>query len=192
MIGDNFDIGTSGNRQKMTVSEYLKYGGLAVLFLLFILLYVLEFKYFNLALGIKPLVFGSLIVGFLIGVGLGFLFSKSAEDLTDRVQVYAFFILLCTIFMPLFGSLSNRLLSFQKAQPEQVEFVEQSPFYASRLGVIKGEKIQPTGYNNFFYRNNKLYRVKTSERLFSENLEKGDSIDIPIKKGLWGIAWVQL
>lgn len=191
MFGDNFDIGSSGNRQILSREEYLKYGGLGVTFILLIVLYVFEFKYFNLALGIKPLILGALLFGLLLGLFLGYRFRKSGTDLTERVQIYVFFVFLCVIFMPLFASLSNRLLSFNAIHQEEVEFVEQNASYSSRMGVIKGEHIKPNNYHSFFYRDNQLYRVKTKSPLFSPDQERGDRVSISVQKGLWGIEWVK-
>lgn len=191
MFGDNFDMGSGGNRIKMSRAEYLRYGGLGLLFILLIVLYVFEFKYFNLSLGIKPLILASLLFGLLLGLFMGYRFRKSAGDLTERVQIYVFFVFIFMIFMPLFASLSNRLLSFRAVQMEEVEFVDQSANYSSRMGLIKGETVKPTGYHSFFYRNNHLYRVKTKQALFSPEQERGDRVAIPIRKGLWGIEWIK-
>lgn len=190
MFSENFDIGSSGNRIKLSRLEYLKYGGLGLLFIGLIVLYVFEFKYFNLALGIKPLILGSLLVGLLLGMFMGHRFRKTAEDLTERIQIYVFFVAIFMVFMPLFASLSNRLLSFSTIQQTEVEFVEQNAYYSSRMGVIKGEEIKPNSYHSFFYHKDKLYRVKTQSPLFSSELEGRETVVIPIKKGLWGVPWV--
>ena len=67
---------------------------------------------------------------------------------------------MCMIFMPLFASLSNRLLDFKPLELREVEFFEEVPFYASRYGIMEGEQIKPSGYYSFFFHEARLERIK--------------------------------
>lgn len=185
----SFDGMGGGNRLRLSRSEYLRYGGLGLLFVLLIVVYVFEFKYFDRTLNVKKLVVGSLLFGLTLGLFLGYKYRSSARDLTERFQIYTFFVFICVIFMPLFGNLSNRLLSFAPARVMEVEFVEESAFYASNYGVIKGEKIKASGYYFFFYRDGKLERIKNNKPLFPDKA-RGDMVPLRVKKGLWGFQLV--
>lgn len=178
----------SYEREKMTRWEYLKYGSLAIFLLVLIVLYVLEFPYFSNTFGVKKLVVASLVVGGLLGGIIGYFFRKEAEDLTERIQIYVFFIILTMIFMPLIGSLSNRLLSFQAAATEQVEFVQVEPFFTDRFGILKGEKVKPNAFHTFFYRQDCLSYIRTKTNIFSL-AQTGDLINITTRKGFWGFDY---
>ena len=182
---DPFGPGLGGNREKLKTSEYLRYGGLGVFLILLIVLYVFEFRHFDNTLRVKGLVIASLIVGALLGLLLGIRYRHRGADLTEKVQIFVFFIVISMIFMPLIGNLSNRLLSFRQAVPTEVEFVEERPYLSDRMGVIKGEEIKPTGYYLFFYHQQTLFRIKSKTARFG-GLQRGDLIQLDIKKGLWG------
>jgi len=111
--------------------------------------------------------------------------------MAERIQVYTFCIVLSTVFMPLLGSLSNRLLSPYSPESRTFEFVKEEAYFADRFGMIKGELPQPSGYYLFFYRDGHLERLSTKEPL-GEGLEKGDTLSLTIKKGLWGFEWVKI
>ena len=186
MLFDDFSFGSFGGRREiLKTREYLIYGGLGLIFILLVVLYVFEFRVFDRTLEVKTLVIRSLLFGILPGAWLGYLFRRSGKDLTEKVQIYVFFILMSVLFMPLFGSLTNRMLSFRPVRTVQVELEGETPFYASRFGVIKGEKIEPTGFYTFFYYNGHLERLKSKQALFPGK-ERGDQVDLDLRKGLWG------
>ena len=167
------------------MSNYLKSFFIALGLILLVVLYVFEFPYFSNTLQAKNLIISSAIIGILIGIGLGRYFAKSTKDSLERLQVFVFFIFLSALFMPLFGSLSNRLLSYHPIQSEQVELFKREARYVNRFGAIKGEKIEPTDYFTFIIRSGNLERIKSKRSLFEEK-KKGDLVEIAIKKGLWG------
>ncbi|MDX1942335.1 MAG: hypothetical protein SFU99_17350 [Saprospiraceae bacterium] len=154
-----------------------------------IVLYVFEFEYFNRTFQVGTMTFWSMLIGIAFGLLVARRFLKSANDLIDRVRV----VLLCTvgiaIFMPLFASLSNRLWSFHPTTPVAVEFVESEAYIGSALGLMRGEKITPTGHRTFVYRDTKLLKIQTKEALFPE-AQRGDTVQLPVKKGLWGFEFV--
>lgn len=174
--------------ERMSRVEYIKYGSLGLFLLAMIVLYVFEFPYFSNTFGVQKLVFISLIIGAIIGIVIGYLLRKDAEDLTERIQYYVFFIILSMIFMPLLASLSNRLFSFQKETTEQVRFVEITPFYADRFGILKNEKVKPNAYHTFFYRENDLCYIRTKSNVYT-SAQPGESISIQTREGFWGFDY---
>ena len=179
--------GGGQNRMKLTKAEYLK-GTLGFLFLMgLIVLYAFEFKYFSNTLEVKSLVVRSLLFGFLIGGVAAYFFTKDYTDLLERLKVSMFFIILIPLFMPLFGSLSNRLLSFEEKEKTEVEVFAQQVYGASRFGNVKGQ-INKDGYYLFFIKDSKVYRVKTKNLLFP-NAQKGDRVTVNFKKGFWGYEY---
>ena len=174
------------NRMKLTKNEYLK-GIIGVLLIIgLIFLYAFEFKYFSNTFTIEKLIVRALLFGLVIGIGLGYYYSKNIKDSTDKLQLYTFFILTSLVLSPLFASLSNRLLSWHEVKNVEVELEQQSTYIGSRFGKLEGQKWD--GYYLIFYKDKKLERIKTRELVFP-NARKGDMIIIPIKKGFWGYEY---
>jgi hypothetical protein len=150
-----------------------------------VVLYVLEFPYFDRTLNVRSLIGWSVAIGVLLGAWLGYRFRHQAGDLTEGIQLYVFFIVMSALFMPLFGSLSNRMLTWRKAVPVPVEFIDQEARYASRFGLIKEVEVKLNQYFIFFYKDQELYRIKSDVPLFSGKVQ-GDTVRLPMKRGLWG------
>lgn len=162
---------------------------LGLSFLGLIALYALEFYYFKRTFGIKTMALVAAGIGAVIGAILGGALSRKAEDAVDRIQVFLFCIVLTAGFSPLLASLSNRLLSPHPLKWESVQFFEEKPYISERFGIMKGEKVKPRGYNLFFIRNGTLERIDNRLPL-SVKPQRGDSLQIPVRKGLWGVEWV--
>jgi hypothetical protein len=191
MLQDIFDLNFFARRERMKGAEYLRYGGLGLAFIGLVVLYVFEFPYFHNTFAASILVFYSLIIGLIVGLVLAYFFGGSAKDLTETIQIYVFFVAMAMIFMPLFGSLSNRLLDFNPLELREVEFVEEVPFYSSRYGVLEGEEIKPSGYYSFFYHEARLERIKCNKPLFFES-KRGDNVEVFVKRGFWGFEYMPL
>lgn len=191
MDQNNFYLNFFRRRERLAATEYLKYGFIAFVFLGLIVLYVFEIPYFHNTFAAGNLVLKSLCTGLFLGAVLAYRFSSSAQDLTETIQLYVFFIIICMVFMPLLGSLSNRLLDDQQAELREVEFVDEVPFYASKYGILEGEKLEPSGYYCFFYHNARLERIKSDKALFFEKT-RGDNVEIFVKKGFWGFEYMPL
>lgn len=179
--------GGGQNRMKLTKGEYLK-GILGFLFLIgLIVLYAFEFKYFSNTIEVKSLIVKSLLFGLMVGGITAFYFTKDYTDLLEKLKASMFFIILIPLFMPLFGSLSNRVLSFQEKEKTEVEVFGQQVYGASRFGNVKGQ-INKDGYYLFFIKDKKVHRVKTKNLLFPD-AKKGDRVMINFKKGFWGYEY---
>ncbi|MBK7872979.1 MAG: hypothetical protein IPJ74_21070 [Saprospiraceae bacterium] len=174
---------------KNNISSFVLYTAIAFGLVGLIVLYVMEFKYFNRTFQANIMTLWSIVIGIIIGILLSRRFIKSADDFVDRIRI----VLLCTvgiaIFMPLFTSLSNRLFSFYDIKMIPVEFVESEAYVGSRFGVLNNEKVEPTGYRTFIYRDTKLLKILTEEALFPD-AQRGDSVQLSVKKGFWGFEFV--
>ncbi len=179
------------NRIKHSIIEYIKYGAISLAVLFLIILYVLEFSFFTNTFQVKSLVLRSLLIGAIAGGVVGWRFRENAEDLTERIQLYIFFIIIFAIFSPLFGSLSNRLLSFHAVENQEVEFVEETSFASSPYGFFREEQVKPEGYYIFFYWESRLKKIESKISLFPDH-KRGEKVFLPIQKGLWGYDFVRL
>lgn len=154
-----------------------------------IVLYVKEFYYFNRTFALGRMVGIAMVVGLLVGWLIYLRMRRFAEDGVDRMRVFAFCVIPTILFMPLIASLSNRLLSSGEGVETPVSFVSQEPFLSDRGGLIKGEKIQPSGCRLFFYEGEKLHRIINNQCNYGQQ-HRGDTIVLELHKGLWGVTWV--
>ncbi|MCO6492768.1 MAG: hypothetical protein J5I98_30395 [Phaeodactylibacter sp.] len=154
-----------------------------------IALYVLEFRWFDRTLGMRSLALYGMSAGALLGVALAWHFSRQAGNTIEKVQLYLFFVVFCTLFAPFFASVSNRLLGFSAPRAKPVEFFEEQAFFSDRFGLIEGQKVAPAGYYTFFYYQGQLRRVKSNYPLLPER-QRGEQAELLMKKGLWGFEVV--
>lgn len=174
----------------LSLKEKIAYIFLGLLMLALVALYVFEFYYFQRTFGLKGLLLVSAMLGAALGAALGWRLSRDAEDEVDRIRLYLLCIMLAAIFLPLFASLSNRLLSPHPARLESVVFFEEKPYVSERFGVLKGEEVRIAGYYLFFHREGELLRIDNRHSL-SPPPQRGDTILIPVRKGIWGVNWVE-
>ncbi|MEQ8703469.1 MAG: hypothetical protein RIC19_06100 [Phaeodactylibacter sp.] len=172
-----------------TLKERLIYTAAGLALLSLVVVYGLELSWFNRTIAMPRLAFFSMVVGACTGLALGHYAARREHGLTEKIQIYIFFGLSCTIFGPLAGSLSNRLLS-PPGKPVPVEFVSQSARYASRSGPVPGEKPAPNLFDIEFYYRQKVRKI-TSLNPLPASLERGDTVWIDIKPGLWGFEVVK-
>lgn len=172
-----------------TLKERLTYTSAGLAMLGLVVIYALEFSWFNRTLDMSSLAFYSMGAGGGIGLALGYYVARQEYGLTEKIQIYIFFGLSCTIFGPLGGSLSNRLLS-PPGKPTPVEFVSQSARYASRSGPVPGEKPAPNAFDIEFYYRQEIRKI-SSLTPYPDALERGDTVLVRIKPGLWGYEVIQ-
>lgn len=175
--------------QKLSLREYVLYGSLGLFLLLSVILYVYEFRQFEQLLNTRLFLIITASIGALTGIGLSWKFQSEGSDLTDKVQIYVFFILISAIFMPLWLSIANRVLAFGSERMEKVEFWEQHAYYSSRGGLIKGEKPKPTGFYTFLFVDEAFIRLESKSALYPGK-QRGDSVELYIKKGFLGMPYV--
>ena len=174
----------------MDWKEKLKYAVYALGLVLMIVAYVFEFKWFGRTVNFRFLALISLLVGLLTGLAWGRQYAQRESGLTEKIQVYVYFCTMCMLFSPLAASLSNRLPPLHTVREVTVDFVSQEAYYASRVGLLKGEDPEPTGYKlRFYYRQ----KIRTIDRpsLFPVDLERGAPMQLRIRTGLWGFEVVQ-
>jgi hypothetical protein len=160
--------------------------GLAIIGL--VVLYSKEFQYFTNTFNFRSLLWKALPAGGLIGLGAGYFFQRKTVQPLEKVQIMIFFILIFLIFAPLFASLSNRWLHFGGTETRDYPFYQLETFISDRFGMIKGESPSPTGYYLFFIKDHRIVRITTHDARFERN-QRGDTIALKIKKGLWGYEW---
>lgn len=164
---------------------------LAVLvFFCLIWLYVLEFAVLFNTIGAKSLVLGSMLVAALLAAGALWLGRERFTPWDRHVPEVLFVLIFSVLFAPLFGSLLNRALG--KNENQSFEFVSETPYLASNYGVLKGEKLQPTGYYLTVKERGKELRFRYETQSYYPLTNPGETILLPVRTGLFGYRVVLL
>jgi len=163
---------------------------LTLLFFALILVYVKEFPFFSNTIEVKWLLTGALIAGLLIAVLIVALSFKKLAPLGRHIPELLFIGSVSLIFSPLFASLLNRYPGTDELQ--SFEFVSETPFIASRYGILKDEKLKPTGYQlKVRYKGRELsFRYKT--QAYFPVTRPGEEILVPVRRGILGFSVVML
>ena len=173
----------------MSWKEKLLYLLLTLALLGLMAVYVLEFYYFKRTFEIKTMSWVAALIGLADGALLGWLLSRKTGDAVERIQVFFFCLVLTTVFAPLIASMSNRFFSPHPLRWESVVFFEQKPYISERFGLLQGETPKPRGYYLFFIREGVMRRIDNRKPL-TKAYQRGDTLQIPVRKGLWGVEWV--
>jgi len=155
-----------------------------------IALYVREFNVFARTLAVSRLVVGSMLgAGVLIGAAVYALrhrlqpWGRHGTELT-LVAVFGM------LFAPLAGSLLNRAVGVTAYQ--SFEFVNEAPYMTAGYGVLKGEKIRPTGYRLWVREGERLHRLRYKKQAYFPLTRPGDQVSLPVQTGLFGVRVVWL
>ncbi len=174
----------------MELREKLRYGLFGAFLLSLIVLYAFEFDWFERTINFPVLAGRSLLAGLLAGLAWGRPYAREQFGLTEKIQIYVYFCVMCMVFSPLAASLSNRLISFAEVRKVTVDYVSQEARYVSRVGMLKGEAAKPTGYYLSFYYKQKI-RTIDNPNPFPLDLDRGDETQLRMQRGLWGFDVVQ-
>lgn len=160
-------------------------------------LYIHEFQWFQNYLHPQNMVLWSLAIGLLAGLGLGFYFQKRGEELVDRIQIWTVCIVIATLPMPLLASLSNRIFASQNPMETQVQFWQSSKHIIRGsvgskpyLFIQQVNKEDVAGYFIFLIIDGEMVRVESKIPRF-EGVEQGQTVTVPIRKGLLGVDFVE-
>lgn len=157
---------------------------LTLVFFCLIWLYVREFPVLSNTIGGRWLVIGSITTGLLVSGALVWRFRERFIPWERHRPDVTFIIISTMFFAPLLGSWLNRGLG--STNFESFEFISETPFVASGYGVLKDEKIKPTGYKLLVRENGAIHRFKYKSQSYYPVTQPGEKIMLPIRKGLFG------
>ncbi len=187
----NTGLSGGGNRIKLDQSGYLKVGIGATIILGLIVLYVFEFKHFDLVLNPKLLMGYAFGFGLTLGILLGNRFSKGVIEALEKMKIYMILITLSIVFMPLIVNLTNRLLDFRSPEMKEVSLENVEAYISEKYGILKGEDVKIAGYKIVLIMDQEVLQLKSKINPFPNN-KKGDKVQIAIHKGLLGIKYIDL
>ena len=158
---------------------------LVVIFTLFVL-YGFELPKFGNTFQFRSLLLRALSIFGILGGAVGYWFSKSEKDLTEKFKIFVFIFFSALFFAPLFANLTNRWLS-SKTMIKSYEIFEVLP-----IGVPEKKNEQPWStrdYYIFVFEDNKLEQIRLKD-LIEEPL-KGQQIELAIGEGLFGWKFLE-
>jgi hypothetical protein len=162
----------------------------AVILSILMFLYVREFSAFSNTLEVKSLVLISMLVG-AVFAAVGVWLNKARFMPWEEYFPSAVFILIfAMLFAPLFGSLLNR--GFGSDETTSFEFVSETAYFASGYGVLKGEKLSPTGWKLVLREAGKEWRLSYKGQAYFPLTKPGEQVLIPVRQGLFGVRVVEL
>ncbi|GEM_PF-470309 len=153
-------------------------------------LYVREFEIFSRTLGISSLVIGSMLTAILLATGAIYWWRERLQPWDQHVTEVILVVMFGVLFAPLFGSLLNRMVGHTEQQ--SFEFVSEIPYLAAGYGVLKGEKVRPTGYRLQLRENGNLHRIRYKKQPYYPLTRPGDAVLLPVRVGLFGMRIVDL
>ena len=153
-------------------------------------LYAREFSVLYNTIGGKMLVGVAMPAGLVIAGGILWRRRDRFTPWERHLPEVLFILLFCVLFAPLFASLLNRSLG--STQYQSFLFISESPYLASNYGVLKGEKIKPTGYYLTVAEDGRALKFKYSSQPFYPITRPGESVLLPVRKGLFGFRVILL
>lgn len=161
-----------------------------LIFALLIGLYVREFSVFSNTLEAKSLMLGSMLAGALITGGILWRFRDRFTPWERHFPGVIFIMVFGVLFSPLFGSLLNRGLGTSTAQ--SFTFVGETAYYASGYGILKGEKLRPTGWRLVVREGAHEHHLRYKTQAYFPLTKPGEQVLLPVRKGLFGVRVVWL
>ncbi|HNE29784.1 MAG TPA: hypothetical protein PKL15_03415 [Saprospiraceae bacterium] len=147
-----------------------------------------------------PVLFNTIDVGRLVGIGFFggavlaaalLCFFRARLTPWERHLPELMTILVFTVlFGPLMASLLNRLGG--KSEYQSFEFLAEAPYLSSNYGLLKGEKMRPTGYYLDVRENGRLLRFKYKTQAYYPNTRPGEPVLLPVRRGVLGFRVMTL
>jgi len=162
----------------------------AIILSILMLLYVLEFSVFSRMLEVKGLVLISMLVGAVLAAVGVWLNRARFMPWGEYFPSAVFILIFALLFAPLFGSLLNR--GFGKDETASFEFVSETAYFASGYGILKGEKLSPTGWRLQVREGSVERRIKYKSQAYFPLTKPGEMIYLPIRSGIFGARIVKL
>jgi len=153
--------------------------------------YVREFNVLSNTIYAGRLIAGSMVAMLFFGGALLWYFRERFRPLSRHVTEIALVAVFSVLFAPLFGSLANRLLG--KTEFQSFEFVAETPYIASGYGFMRNTSPKPTGYYlEVTDRDGRRLRFRYKKQKYYPISQVGQTISLPVRKGLFGIRVVEL
>ena len=153
-------------------------------------LYVREFAVLGNTMYIRVLLIIACVSGLLSAGTAIFLFRKRFSPWKRHLPEMLSIAAVCVLFMPPAFSWINRSAGALSHEP--FEFVAESPYLTTQYGIIKGEKVKPSGYRLYVLKEDRLYTFQYKNQAYFPLTKPGETVLLPVRHGLLGFPVVQL
>ncbi|MCC6460817.1 MAG: hypothetical protein IT260_10135 [Saprospiraceae bacterium] len=170
-------------------SRLLAVAGVLLLFAL-VWLYTREFRVFTNTIGMRGLLWGSLLVGALAGAGMLYRLRRRLTPWDLHLPEVFTILIFSILSMPLLASLLNR--AGGKVAHESFVFVSEQPYISSNYGLLKGEKIKASGYRLQVKEGQRLLRFQYKSQPYFPLSKPGDEVLLPVRRGLLGVRVMEM
>ncbi len=153
--------------------------------------YLHEVPYFSNTFDMSYLFFRALILGALAGAALGWFVIKKVTDTSDRVPIFILCVVGCMVIFPLKASFINHFFAKNAPFTIKVSFQKEEPLRTSRFGIARNGVITADAFYVHFIKDGKMERIRSKNQSF-QTVEKGQEIELPIKKGFFGFEFVDI
>jgi hypothetical protein len=161
-----------------------------IIFSIMMLLYVREFSVFSNTLEIKRLVLISMLGAGVMTVGAVWFWRSWFMPWEDHFPTAVMILIFSLVFAPLFGSLLNRGLGHDETQ--SFDFISETAYFATGYGVLKGEKLNPTGWKLRIREGEMDWRLSYKSQAYFPITKPGEKILLPLRQGIFGVRVVSL
>ena len=177
-------------QNRLSISVRLFAAAAVLLFFGLVWLYTREFPVFSNTIGVRTLVLASCVAGILAGSGMIYTLRHRLTPWDKHLPEVGIILAFPIIFAPLLGSLINRAGGSREHQ--SFEFISEQAFISSNYGLLKGEKIKPTGYSIYVKEGDRLLRFQYKSQAYYPITRRGEAVLLPVRKGLLGFRVVEL
>ncbi len=153
-------------------------------------LYTREFPVFGNTIGVRGLLAGGFLLGALAGGAAAYALRRRLTPWENHLPEVFTLLVFSTLLLPLLGSLLNR--AGGQVSHEPFEFVSEMPYISSNYGLLKGEKIKPSGYALRVKENGRLYRFQYKTQAYFPLTKPGETVLLPVRKGLLGFRVMEM
>lgn len=161
-----------------------------LLFFALVWLYTREFRIFTNTIGARVLVPGAMLAGALVAAAVLYVLRKRLAPWENHLPEIFTIAVLTVLFAPLFVSLLNRAVGEREYQ--KFVFVSELPYISSGYGLLKGEKIKPSGYRLTVQDGARVYRFQYKKQEYFPLTKPGELIELPVRKGMLGARVLEL
>lgn len=177
-------------QNRLSISVRLFAAAAVLLFFGLVWLYTREFPVFSNTIGVRTLVLASCLAGALAGSGMIYTLRHRLTPWGRHLPEVAIILAFPVIFAPLFGSLINR--AGGELEHQSFGFISEQPYVSSNYGLLKGEKIKPTGYRLYVKEGARVLKFRYKSQAYYPITRQGEIVLLPVRKGLLGFRVMEL
>ena len=153
--------------------------------------YVHEVPYFSNTFDILYLFCRAAFLGALVGALIGWFVSKKMTDSSDRVPVFMLCLVVCLVVFPLKAIFINHYFAKKDPLSIKVIFEKEEPLRTSRFGIVRNSVVTADAFYVHFTKDGNSERIRSKTQSF-RTVERGEEIELPIKKGFLGFEFVDI